>query len=128
MSAPLAQLRERLTEQISAIREKIPVPKLFGGQLVGAGGTLTIGQGRLINQAVRRLDEITQKIAERKPGLIPAFTEMISKFEPGKRISMILSPKTSTGAPLRTPATTPTTPATPTTPTTTSSKPFKLRG
>jgi uncharacterized coiled-coil protein SlyX len=81
MPEPLIEtLRRRLEE----LRERLRVPVIRGQS------EIVIGKGAMIERARKTLDEITARVKERKPAIIPAVTEAISKWKPGARIKEIL--------------------------------------
>ncbi|MEM2618753.1 MAG: hypothetical protein QW356_04630 [Candidatus Hadarchaeales archaeon] len=78
MRKRLEELRERMA---SVIRPQELKPQIVPG---------VIGSGRLIEQARVGIDRITARIKERKPALIPAVTEAIAKWEPGRRVKELI--------------------------------------
>jgi len=76
---------ERIRSRIQEIRARRPV---LAGQTRGQ----IVGGGALIEKARRRAEQLTARIRERKPQIIPK----IKEWKPGARIQEILAPQTST--------------------------------
>ena len=76
---------ERVRARIQEIRARRPLLGHTRGQVIGGGA--------LIERTRQRLDEITAKIKERKPLIIPK----IKEWKPGSRIREILTPQTYYG-------------------------------
>ena len=73
---------ERVRSRIQEIRARRP---LLGQQVIGGGA--------LIEKTRQRLDQITARIKERKPLIVPK----IKEWKPGSRIREILAPQTYYG-------------------------------
>lgn len=54
---------------------------------------MRIGGGALVQEAMKRVEGVTARIAERKPGMIP----MVKEWRPGERLRQILAPQTAGG-------------------------------
>ena len=76
---------------ISRVRSRIQ--EIRARRLLGQTRGQVIGGGALIERTRQRLDEITAKIKERKPLIIPK----IKEWKPGSRIREILAPQTYYG-------------------------------
>jgi tetrahydromethanopterin S-methyltransferase subunit G len=85
-AAVLPKLRERLKE----VREKIKLPR---AERAGRG-RVQIGRGALIERLRKRATEVTERVQEFKPGIVPRIGEVLSAWYPGKRLVTILTPKT----------------------------------
>ncbi len=77
---------ERVRSRIQEIRARRPLLGQTRGQQV-------IGGGALIEKTRQRLDQITARIKERKPLIVPK----IKEWKPGSRIREILAPQTYYG-------------------------------
>jgi len=73
---------DRVRSRIQQIRARRPLLGQTRGQQV-------IGGGALIERTRQRLDQITARIKERKPMIIPK----IKEWKPGSRIREILAPQ-----------------------------------
>jgi len=82
----------KLRERVKEIRERIRIPRLRGE--AGTRGEIPVGKGALIERARKRAVEVTERLQEVKPGLIPRFGEILSEWYPGKRLVTVLTPKT----------------------------------
>ena len=76
---------ERVRSRIQEIRARRPLLRQTRGQVIGGGA--------LIERTRQRLDEITARIKERKPLIVPK----IKEWKPGSRIREILAPQTYYG-------------------------------
>ena len=76
---------ERVRSRIQEIRARRSLLGQTRGQVIGGGA--------LIERTRQRLDEITARIKERKPLIVPK----IKEWKPGSRIREILAPQTYYG-------------------------------
>jgi len=72
---------ERVRSKIQEIRARRPILGQTRGQVIGGGA--------LIERTRQRIDQITARIKERKPMIIPK----IKEWKPGSRIREILAPQ-----------------------------------
>jgi len=98
------ELRKKLMERVASIRGKVLGQVGERTILRGEGSSNRIlgqalGQGAIIEQATKRVDELLATVKEKRPNIIPTVLEKVKAFEPGKRITEIVAPPTGEGAP-----------------------------
>jgi len=74
---------EKVRSRIQEIRARRP--KLLRGQ------EMVVGGGALIERTRQRVEQITARIKERKPMIVPK----IKEWKPGERIRELLAPQTT---------------------------------
>jgi hypothetical protein len=87
---PEEGLLPRLRERVKEVRERLKFPRTERGER----GQIRIGRGALIERMRKRATEVTERIQELKPGIVPKMGEILSQWYPGKRLVTILTPKT----------------------------------
>jgi hypothetical protein len=81
------RIRRPLAGQTISLRESTPLR----GEVLGG----VIGKGKVIEQVSKTLDELTARIKERKPEILPTVIERIEKWRPGTRVKELV-PKVPT--------------------------------
>lgn len=96
---PEAQVGERIRQRLEEARQRFRGSTgSTSGQLLGAGGM--IGGGKLIDMARKRVETMTSRAKTRKPGVVPALTEALERWQPGQRLRELL-PQSGGAANLR---------------------------
>lgn len=96
MSAPLEQIRRRLMETTARLRERAGAGK-FAGQLIGPQGL--VGGGQVVQKVSTTLDQITQQLLQRRPGILTNLGNIVQQLKPGSRVAAVLGGPTATTAP-----------------------------
>jgi len=91
------RMRQRLEEARQRVRGQGASGQILGGGLLAGG---KIGGGKLIEAARRQVQLTTTRMKERKPGVLPAVTEAIQRWQPGQRLRELL-PESGGAANLR---------------------------
>lgn len=75
------EIRQRAQQRIAEVRGTISTRKNTGTQ--------RFGNGVIVNNIMNKANTISQRIMERKPGMIP----MVKEFKPGDRLRQVMSPQ-----------------------------------
>jgi len=81
MNGIVEQVRRRLEEA----RARVGIKPILRGQTEPL-----IGGGRVIEQVKARTEEITRRLAERRPNIIPKVAEQLKGWKLGEKVKMIV--------------------------------------
>lgn len=91
MSVPIIEeVRKNILERVEKIRGRIgmlgeskEIPSLLRGQV-------QVGGGKILEKAMSRVDQVTARISQIRPNILPQVVERLKTYEPGKRVMQLL--------------------------------------
>jgi len=89
VAAEIGNVRQKVRERVEEVRQRVR-GQGTSGQLLQGVLPGKIGGGKLIETVQTRLNKITARAKERKPGVVPMVTEAIQKWQPGSRVKEVL--------------------------------------
>lgn len=79
----MEEVRGRARSKIEQLRGRVMTRG--GGGFLSQRSQVMVGKGALVEQARRRANQVSRRLMERKPGIIP----MVKEFKPGQRVRQL---------------------------------------